>query len=547
MELNLNDSLDRFRQLVEKDLTSLSAAWSLLNDKDGDLLVQALLLEKRCKAEEYHRVHNLVQCLEEVPGYPGLNLDFKPLYLKVLEHRKAKLKRTGNAKGLYIVKHVFCRLAGLDNCVRGAAILGIRTQVPDRQMDMDFSLFYKGMDERDAKVLLECFKYLRSTSVKIRKYAIRDKGKRSPDDVREFERRCKAVFMGGKRYAVAEEGRYKAHRALYKSVTEGRQVPLASSKMSLLCSYVHVTCFGPVEKDITHGLDDDSKMVIDSLAASIPAIVHNYMHKDRDKMPVGPMPSKNLVKHTMDALAKAGNPVPTSYAHRKGNSIRGTRYDHTGLSIKNHGGCIDKDTLGLKGRLAVLSDSSINYKFTKKSLKEAQWILSSKDIALIKRVHLDGVEQRVAAKEMGVTQGAVSHRLATARTRIRLLSPLGGMPSAEEVAAMAECYLPVRDKPYNSKVSPSKLLSALAKAGGNQVRAAKIAGYGQPTISIYLKRYSDILESKVIAPEHDRAAKFVKLASTYPYAFQHIHLPHFKWNTRAINRNQLKQKKKAVR
>ena len=545
MELELSKALEKFKAMVEKDLTGLAAAWSMLKRAEGDLIVQALLLEKRCGAGEYVKVWKRVTYLEVVTGYPGNSIDFRALYKRALSHRKSKLKSAGGVKSKQCLTFFFCELAGLGHQARGAASLGVRRVTVSRMHDAnDMEYFLKDFGDGGAD-LLGCRDYLRASKrLRSSQYLVKE-GFRPAADIAYFSDLCVRVFLQGKRVNIIENGRYSAERASYRELTAGHSqsgLALANTIMTPLCRFVHSSCFGPVEKDIVTGLDPLSIYVLDRLARALPPLVHNFLNTGVAPLVIPRMPSEDMQATAISDMEKAGKPLPSIVFSHQGRSVRATRYDHLGSKISSHAGRVDRETLGLRGRLDVLSESTGSYVFTPESLDSYRWFLCDKEIALIKRVHLDMALQKDVAAEMGITQGAVSHRLAVTRTRIRLLSGMGRMPNEMEISALAHTYLyPVL---AGKKGDHVKILMALVHTNGKQSTAACLCGVGQPCISGYLKSYAKVLSSLEIPPDHIRAATFVLTTQKYPYAFQEVVLPHYPWNNQSITDNQEPKKTK---
>ncbi len=545
MELVLSKALDKFKAMVEKDLTGLAVAWSMLKRSEGDLIVQALLLEKRCEAAEYEKVGKRVSYLEVVTGYPGKSMDFRAMYQKALAHRKSKLKVSGGLKSKRCLTYFFCVLAGLGNQARGATAIGARRVTVSSISDsFDLDHFLKDFGEGGAD-LLGCRDYLRASRRLRSSQFLEKSGHRPAADVAYFSDLCVRVFLQGKRVNILENGRYAAERASYRELTAGysqSSIALSNTRMTPLCRFMHISCFGPVEKDIVTGLDPLSIYVLDRMARAVPPLVHNYLNPGGAQLPVITMPSEGAQGEVIRDMEKAGRPLPSVLFSHQGRSVRATRYDHVGSKIASHAGRVDRETLGLHGRLDVLSESTGSSVFTAESIDACRWFLCEKEIALIKRVHMDGANQKVVADEMGITQGAISHRLAVSRIRIRLLSGMGRMPNEMEVSAMAHTYLypALPDK----KGDHIRILMSLVYTCGKQTKAAELCGVGQPTISNYLKSYSRVLSGLDVPPEHIRAVTFVLTTQKYPYAFQEVVLPHFPWNNQSITDNQEPKKSK---
>lgn len=540
MALILNNSLQKFKQLVERDLSSLSSAWCLLNNEYGDLVVDALLKEKREYSETYITLGTVVNRLESIVSYPGLSVDYKDMYSKTLAYRSGKKRKSGTpVKDKSAVQYALARVAGMGNLKRGQALLGIKLpSVKHKVVYKHMTFFFKGMTiDGYGKTILNCLDYLVKNNMGYIPDMLRQSGSRSKKDRQEFESMCRTVFLDGRRVAVLENGRYFREREAFRDITKGvssGEMSVAASKLGPIQRWVYTSCFGPIETELN--IPEKYRPLMDKVVRTLPYCILRYTgtHFLTEKMEAIALsaPSTDRQEKIVADLERDGVELPSVFTYAKGRSIRSARYSYT-ASVKCISGYVDKSTLGLKGRLAVLSDTSTNHHYSTKDLKKYAWILCDKDIALLSRVHVKGKKQREVAKEMGVSQGAISHRLTTARIRMRLADEIGRLPTFEEVDAFTKEYI---DQEILRIIDPAEFLWGVISAKGKQVEAAMLLGISQPCISTVLKKIHMHLLGRKVSPEHARVQKIIDTLYAYPYALQSVHLPHFKWNTKNLKK-----------
>jgi predicted transcriptional regulator len=555
MQVKLNDSLKRFKDLVEKDLTGLCSSWSMLQDTYGDMVVDALLLEKPCFATQYNRLDSIVRMLEDLSAYPGNGLNFRKLYSAAMSHHK-KLSAESNTPVVLkdALRWMLCFSAGHGSVPRGEHILRLSAvKHPKSPASVDrFERFLGGMGTQ-GKQILDSYRYIYQrdggTTCKTHhiRTKLRDYGFRDAEQVSVFRELCENIFIRGKRVGGAEDGRYSEIRAQYRKLlgdTPSSVISRVSAVMTPLQRFVFSKCFGPVEVDVVSGLKEGMLSVVDDVARTIPMTVHNLARPYRKTLEVSPLPSDALQWKALHAISRSGIPTTSWTGGTKGaSSIMCTRYDHAGVTNMLSNGKLDKEAGGLRGRLAALSDSVLNIVVTAEDIKKHSWLLDDKEIAVMHLQHVEGLRQKDISAQLGITQGAVSHRLSKARVKIRLLQDMGRIPSELEMCAFAAAYLyegAVEDK---GNSDPMRILSAMAKARGKQTLAASISGCSQPQVSVCMRKWRAKMDGVSVSPEHAVAWRFLEVTSSHPYAFQSVDLPHFPWKKGALSKQLSKQLK----
>ena len=546
MQLVLNDSLEKFRKLVEKDLSALCHSWSLLNRNTGDIVVSTLLLEKYHLKEGYIRADFAVRVMEKISGYPGASLDFRDIYSKALAVWKTRAKKYGHSMDINIINTFIAKLAGTGSSARGADLLGVTLKPIGYTASLAFvSNLLDDMGEQ-GKQLRACHKHFQSRVGRGYSqgfdHALLSSGYRTRDEVQDFRELCTKVFIRGVRKNIAETGRYAYLRSEYKRLLTGVEpsvVARASLSLNPLQRLVHAKCFGPVEGCISSApLTQRVQDVLDSVAASIPHTVRNAVYRKRPALGVPELPKEYKQKRVMTSLGLLGVSTASWDSTTKSRSVMLTRYDHLTSPVIVTGGKVDKKSSGLRGRLALMSDSAPNYRMSAEDLERHSWCLAPKTIVLLKMFYLDNMLQKDIGKVAGISQGAVSHHLNKARVTIRLLRDMGRFPTEMEICAFASKYLYEGEVKDLGKADPMRILSAMVEARGKQSLACTLCDASQPLISGRMNKWCAKVSKLKVPPEHALTWKFLHTAASYPYAFQDVDLPHFAWK-RSVVKKQL--------
>lgn len=199
-----------------------------------------------------------------------------------------------------------------------------------------------------------------------------------------------------------------------------------------------------------------------------------------------------------------------------------------------------------KEALAALQERKIG--ISSMDIKKASWALSERDLALATACIVKKKKQKEVASIYGITQGAVSHRLFKACQRIRMFKDIPGMPTPEQLATVLDSVLPLwaevttrrEEVKFSKKVHQDyfrTIAGALIKSRGNQTLASTYAGITQSHISSLLAKYMKSYRLHKGALDHTVPQelqwvwKVLIMMMEFPYIFQNIIQPHFKWKS----------------
>jgi predicted XRE-type DNA-binding protein len=183
------------------------------------------------------------------------------------------------------------------------------------------------------------------------------------------------------------------------------------------------------------------------------------------------------------------------------------------------------NSLGIQGKEELKQGYAPNSKITEEDLRKYQEILDEKDIVILHSLYVQKLRQIDVAKDVGVSQGAISHRVFMALTRIRLFEGIGGIPTDKELTNLCGYLCPADG---TSEAWANHLL-ALKTEKGNQTNAAVHLGLGQPHMSQFMRKiYKRTRE--LLGPlddykgPHSRAYKYLDLLVKYPYSTRTLHV-----------------------
>jgi hypothetical protein len=178
-----------------------------------------------------------------------------------------------------------------------------------------------------------------------------------------------------------------------------------------------------------------------------------------------------------------------------------------------------------KNSLGVLEQEEVRRVYapyqtiTLKDLQMYQEVLDEKDIVILHGLYVQKLKQKEVAKDVGVSQGAISHRVSMAHTRIRLFEGIGGIPTDKELTNLCEYLCPAD----GTSETWAKHLIAIKLEKGNQTNAAIHLGFGQPHMSQFM-RVAYKRTRELLGPiddykgAHIRAYKYLDMLVNYPYS-----------------------------
>lgn len=526
MRCYYNDSLKTFAELIRKDITGLCYLFSTMKPEHGNLLVDGLLLEVPIDSNGYARIDTMVKHMEWLLSFHKF-LDWESVTKALLAHRRTKEKYSSHqVLGKDSIYDVVGYVAGCGNLERGRWLCRAPKRVHLITNWVSTPTFIQGCPEGDAVAKL-LDQYNGSHRARTSNRLFLRTGFRTDRDVQEFRDLCSKVFINGERTRHVIDGKNKEARELYRKVLTGRPYQVVESIKPLLTKLQKVVlhyCFGAEDKDITKDVPAWVAKTVDATVNSLPGVMYNLLNPNSTPMQVIVPAEARQVTAMLYLLEQKVVVLPSDTYITS--SVKISRYATSEVAIHGNQNNVDL-TAGVLGRELMLADTAINYVCTLEDLKASAWMLSPKDLVLIKLYHLDKMKQRDIAAKFGITQGATSHRLIAARIRIRLFADMGRFPTDKELKSFVKTYLPESIKAF-------KVLSASVKSRGNQSFTAELLDIGQPAVGTALRTWHKRVGAMRISPEHYLAWKYLDAVVRFPYAFQDVHTTYV-WDLKELN------------
>lgn len=577
-----NNSLDKFRNLVETDLTALAGSWSLLPVCQQSMVVETLLLEyspstvskwlgRRHVWQALRSVVNLLEVWSRhtLPD-PDMVAALARKYMRLESRECNKDEQT-----------VLSCLAGRGDRVRGASYLGHGWQVPlcgyGEMSDATNLLHFLSREGLVGIGEIISDKELRRVSVAARE--IFCPGTPRVYSEEEFITMCGEVFMSGVRCSSVRRpflDRERTAVARFKKEKGSLEVKRIRSNMTRAQVFVLDRYLGEVT-DPVESIPRSMRSDVRSVARDIIRVLHGWSGRTQTASKFLPEWQKvfyrfNSTEETAEYLACSSKPgrKPIVQASRLLFSPLGDFPAYTNLLVSRGGFVPDTFTapssasphrslfrvrqerlpelsgvvshrgqaLCLRQRLCMRTAYAKNATVTEADLDASKPLLSPRDIALVSEVLIKGKRQSEVAEAMGITQGAVSHRLVKAIERIHLakeILPLPGIEAYQEVCSALH--------PDDAEVAAfeASMLHSHVCCFGKQVDSAARAGVSQPTISVHFRREAELIAVKAsslsLSTEARRACAVVDLIYKVPYALQKTYSSRFQWNDSEVHRS----------
>lgn len=571
-------SLSKFKALVEKDLTSLAKSWSYLPGHHQSLIVETLLLEQSNRtisewskrSDNWPVVYRLVALLERWSSYD----------MPDLATVKDVLGRYESVKGSPIScteKVAFCYLAGKGCTTEGASLLGY----PIREVR-------QGSSSSRSKLLTwflteeghsSWVRLIADTPLHRTAWRVMDERLEKPRKTyscEQFESMCSEVFLGGTRSGTVRVKFLRDERDFVSSfiARHGRlEARRIRGNMTRVQAYVldrFLSSTPEMESSIPRAL----RAEVRAAAKDVCLVLSGWVGKQQT--PPSHLPAWqqvyyrfNSTEETMEYLrykAKAGrrpivstdrllfkpigdyqartsllvsnggivpdrfHMVSNSYLSKGVRSLRGARAPEMREVVSS------RQAMSLRQRAGTRATYPSCSGITSDDLKKHGSLLSDRDVVLVHEVLLQGKGQAEVARSLGVTQGAVSHRLAVAVEKIHLAKDLMPLPGYQAYEEIGKHLYPGDEGRYTSI---ALLLSTHAASNGKQTETARRLGIGQPSVSQRFGKAADKIIAEgcswSLSEEGRKACKVVSTLRNIPYAFQSL-VSRFKWDQRALQR-----------
>ena len=571
-------SLDKFRSLVEKDLTGLADYWGCLPSYQGTLIIESLLLEhsnKTIKAwtgkkDSWSLVHSLVSLLEMWAKYTPPGLEEVRALQAQYEHHVSRPCTACERKAL-------SRLAGWGDSGPGAIALwgrddlasigswkGYAGKLRDFVTIEGHSNWWSVASDRHLMYLSHKARQQYTATGAMRSYSRE-----------QFVSMCSDVFLGGERtgtvrrkFLSKERARVADHMRRHGS----QSVRRIRSNMTRVQAYVldRFLCAAP---DPESSIQRDLRPEVRAAAKDVCMVLDGWV--PRQQTPPRHLPGWqrvfyrfNSAEETLSFLQASGKPgrrpsiesgrllfepigdfparlqllesnggfVPDAF-HGPSNSY------HTRGSLRLRADRVPemqavasrKQCLSLRQRVGLRSGQPSMVSVTRSDIEKFGKFLSDKDVVLLSEVMVQGRLQSAVARDLGITQSAVSHRLARALDRLHLSKSLLPLPSGGAYIELGNLLCPGDS---DGATWASALLDAHVTCLGKQTDSARMLGVSQPkvcqdfnTLSRHILRD---MGSWRLSSSAKRACKVIETLLTVPYAFQSVKASRFPWRRKVL-------------
>jgi predicted XRE-type DNA-binding protein len=551
------EALEKFKKLVETDLTGLATAWGLIGPFRQNAVVR-ILLEERMDLilDEQYTWDTVRRSVRSMENYMDVMKDVGQLR-SVLDSALSIFQKRVEAKNTLVVTEgmitaYIARLVGIGDIEEGCRILGVQknraVRVPNSRLMTCRQFLLRNLSGSDLELLGKLALLRVSGRVEKAQYTKAD-----------FIRMCQQVFLEGKRASIIEEGLFLKERqefrdalALYEDPQDWASVPSHMTRAQLLVFRRFFDSVPGRVDQVVPGTMDALRVV----AREIPK-VFRYWSRNLDLLR-GDKRGMGTKNYAVTAVYRYNSLEEASVFYQQGGNggshpenVKGRLEEymkeygmarpldfpaHIGL-LKRYGlesslvaqsGFTMRRSLrlirakagvlaeGLKASMALtgartkaglrgelrrrVSTGRIQATTTPIDYQTAALLLPERDYRILVMYTKDCMGQQDIAKALGITQGGVSHRLRSAMDRLSAMSGMSRLPEAAEVAPYVEELVNEhrsRMAGYKKRVVDStvKSMEALVVSKGSQQVAAETLGITQSSLSNMMNSISGALRS----------------------------------------------------
>ena len=548
------------KKLVEKDLSKTAELFSCLKEEYGNLLIDGVLLERVMHHDKYRNMAAAARALDNLMDIPKIPLSQVQKTLELmyrLSKDRETLTRIEAPSRIRYMKRICSVVLGNGNYRRGAIRLGLSAEglgsisgigIRDIRKPLYIDMGVREELVKEFDLIAETYRTL------IHNMALGYRGFQSlvRDDNTEHSRTsefldlCSKIFIKKEWVPLGLFEHEREKMSFNLSGIDMAHVVKATYPLGLFKRFVMASVFGPKEDTRLKGLSPQEisyiSAVVNDLLLEIPVkaeeIRNGVLHSSYGYT--------LIVRNTLEKsiLEKMGIPFQDKHTGacstrtagllQLGEALGTTPVLTTASSRKN--------SLGVLEQEGVRRGYSSNHTLTLRDLHRYQDVLDEKDIVILHGLYIQKLKQKEVAKDVGVSQGAISHRVSMAITRIKLFEGIGGIPNDKELTNLC-AYLCPAD---GTSETWAKHLIALKKEKGNQTNAAVHLGYGQPHMSQFMravyKRSRELLGPiDDYKGTHLRAYKYLDLLVNYPYSTRTLNIKRYQGKT-----DYLKKKAKKI-
>jgi hypothetical protein len=525
------------KKLNEKDLNKTAELFSCLKEEYGNLLIDGVLLEKVMHHDKYRNMAAAARALDNLFDIPQIPLPKVKNTLELvyrLSKDKESITKIGSPTRTRYIGRICSVVLGNGNYRRGALRLGLSSEnlgsisgvgIRDIREPLYLAMGVREDLVKEFDLIAETYKTL------IKNMALGYRGFQSlvRDDntehsrTSEFRDLCSKIFIKNEWVPLGLFDNEREQMFQNLSGIDMAHVVKATYPLGLFKRFIMSSVFGPKEDPRLRGLSPQEityiSDVVNDLLLEIPVkaeeIRNGVLH-----------PSYGftlIVKNTLekDILENMGVPYNDQYTgacstRTAGLLQLGEVLGTTPLLTNVHS---RKNSLGVLEQEEVRRVYAPYQTITLKDLQMYQEVLDEKDIVILHGLYVQKLKQKEVAKDVGVSQGAISHRVSMAHTRIRLFEGIGGIPTDKELTNLCEYLCPAD----GTSETWAKHLIAIKLEKGNQTNAAIHLGFGQPHMSQFM-RVAYKRTRELLGPiddykgAHIRAYKYLDMLVNYPYS-----------------------------